>query len=77
MINEDWPPPKRKLDESGAENSTATSDPVYLNYTELINSTILDIYLEPNQEWHMDFEDTNLPNFTWRVVEYQKFKLII
>jgi len=70
MIEANWPPPtsRRNLNATETAENSATSGLV--NYTEKINDTFLEIYLEPNNEWNENYEDKKLANFTWRVVEF-------
>ena len=44
-----------------------------------INSTVLDIYLEPYDNWHENYEDFNITkfNFTWFAVDYYNDILVI
>ena len=44
-----------------------------------INNTLLDLYLKPFQDWHL--EETNFEvepnlNFTWEVVDYKKDRML-
>ena len=60
MIKEDWPPSqKRNLNETETEISLSNerTDSGKLNYTNEINSTYLDIYLAPNEDWNKNFDD--------------------
>ena len=37
-----------------------------------INSTILDMYIVPHKDWHLDYDDFNvsLLNFTWKTISF-------
>jgi hypothetical protein len=46
-----------------------------LNATHLkeINSTNIDIYIEPSNDWHLEFSfDISKLNFSWWVEEYKE-----
>ena len=48
-----------------------------VNLTE-INSTVLDMYLQPSNNRHLDEDDFNMSkiNFTWTTVSFEKNQLV-
>ena len=48
------------------------------NYTHLNNITLIQMYIIPNQDWHVEYESFNMSklNFTWNCIGFKNKMLI-